>query len=245
MLKSYLLMSIGSKGGTGKTTAMLLLADWLLLKGKSVQVIEADLENSGKAGGISHWFRESLKLDIRSARECDMVLETAAENEFTLVDLPANSGAEIKGWWKELITPEVLTEMKVEVVAVGSITPYPGSTGGIFDWATVLQDHCKYLIAKNMMHSKIAHFSDYYDSKSGQQFRKSYLPYEIKISSLLQEAMQQLVKTGLRPSLALDDKSIPLLLRQRIRNWSQAVFDQLDALDLFSPLHKKGDLSEI
>ncbi|WP_244232764.1 hypothetical protein [Methylacidiphilum caldifontis] len=102
--------------------------------------------------------------------------------------------------------------MKVEVVAVGSITPYPGSAGGIFDWAAVFQDHCKYLIAKNMMHSKIAHFSDYYDSKSGQHFRKSYFPYEVKIPTLLQEAMQQLARTGLRPSLAWEDKSIPILL---------------------------------
>ncbi|WP_244232765.1 nucleotide-binding protein [Methylacidiphilum caldifontis] len=90
-------MSIGSKGGTGKTTAMLLIADWLFSKGKQVQIIEADLENAGKVGGISHWFGDCLRLDIRTARECDMVLETAAENEFSIVDLPANCGAEIKG----------------------------------------------------------------------------------------------------------------------------------------------------
>ena len=232
MLKSYLFMSMGSKGGTGKTTAMLLIADWLMLKGKRVQVIEADLENSGKAGGISHWFNDCLKLDIRSPRECDWVMETAAENEYTIIDLPANSGTEIKQWWKEVITPEVLVELKVEVIAVGSITPYPSSTGGIFDWSTVLKDSCKYLIAKNMMHSKIQNFSDYYDSKAGQLFRKSFFPYEIKISSLLQEAMQQLVKTALRPSAAIEDKSIPLLLRQRIKNWYQSVFDQLEGLNI-------------
>ncbi|ACD83834.1 Transfer origin protein, TraL, ATPase [Methylacidiphilum infernorum V4] len=234
MLKSYLFMTIGAKGGTGKTTAMLLIADWLLSKGKNVQIIEADLENSGKAGGISHWFEDCLRVDIRSARECDMILETAAENEYTLVDLPANSGAEIKGWWKELITPQVLTEMKVEVIAVGSVTPYPGSAGGIFDWAAVFQDSCRYLVAKNMMHSKLAHFSDYFDSKAGQQFRKSYLPIEIKISTLLQEAMQQLVKTGSRPSLLAHDNSVPILLRQRVKNWFQPVFDQLEDSRIFS-----------
>src|SRR6476620_12224421 len=90
-----LVCSIGSRGGTGKTTVLMLVADYLREKGHRYPIFDADTANVGKKCGIGHFVggKGVTRIDLRRPRSLESILQTTVEtdNDYVLCDIPANS----------------------------------------------------------------------------------------------------------------------------------------------------------
>src|SRR5690242_71338 len=98
--RKQILFTEGAKGGGGKTTFIAGLADFFLHEGFPVKLVDADIDNKTR-GSLSHLFKGTPKLDIRTKHGLDefiaLVLEGNAQT--VLADLGAGSSKETWEWF--------------------------------------------------------------------------------------------------------------------------------------------------
>lgn len=229
-MKNQLIISQGGKGGVGKTVALLTLADLLETKNVTFKAIDADMENVGKAAAFSSYL-DAESANLRSIADCDKLLTLAAENPVTLVDLPANSSGDLMPWLDGSITPEVLEELNLEIIALGAITPEAGSFASVVQWAGLLQDRASYIVALNhrfaarVPATKEVAFSEFYSSKIGKSFRESFDPKIIELPGLYEGSALLWARSGILPS-AFAASTAPILDRTRVRSWIKNIHAQ-------------------
>ena len=241
-MKNKLILSIGGKGGTGKTIAELTLADWLIARGKPFQALDCDQENRGKISAFANFFEkgEVGTPDLRDQQACDRLLVATSESKSGLVlaDLPANSGSDFLDWFRGVCTPENLEELNVRVIALGVITPENATFAAVVDWASVMQDTVGYAIALNhrvpvRVGAPIEEIMpEYFSTETGRKFRDVFKPAEIEIPGLHAPAMEAWRSSGLMPSaVSSPGSTIPALDRTRIRSWITKIHQQWDKAD--------------
>jgi hypothetical protein len=241
-MKKTLVISVGAKGGTGKTIAMVGLADWLIARGRAFQAFDCDQENRGKISAFANYFAagEVGTPDLRDKKACDILLLTASKCEtgLMLVDLPANSGSDFLNWVREVCTPENLDELNVRVIMVGVITPEIATFGAVLDWAEVMQGTVSYVIALNHKTETRVDMSakeimpEYFSTKTGAKFREFFKPAEIEIPALYNPAMEALrISRGMPSAVAAPGSTVQALDRTRIRSWIAKVHKQWDAAE--------------
>ena len=234
-----LMLSIGAKGGTGKTIAMLGIADWLAVNKRAFTPMDCDHENRGKLMSFANAFPEGAvgRANLTSAAACDNLLYTASESAAGLIlaDLPAASGLGFLNWWKSVCTPENLAELNLRVIMVGVITREPGTFGAVANWAKVLQGTVNYVIALNHRYPAQDEQSledlipDYFATETGRNFRDALKPVELEIPAMQETAMLDMLTSNRLPSLAAESKEIKVLNRTRIRCWANLLHTSLDA----------------
>jgi len=236
MNKNTLYLTLGGKGGVGKTILATLLADYLKSNSIPFVAFDCDLENAGKAAAFSTAYPEAQRANLRSVADCDKLLSVAAEAPITLVDLPANASGDFMQWWESVATPETLEALNLGIVGLGSITPEAGSFASVAQWANALQDSMSYIVGLNhrtmqrVAIPKEELFREYFQSKVGKQFRQLLQPKEIEIFGLYDGSMALLARSGMLPSQAVVSATIPILDRSRIKTWTKRVHDQLSAI---------------
>src|SRR5258707_1656386 len=107
-MKTQLILTMGGRGGVGKTVALVAIADYLQAKGQKFFCTDCDTENGGKLTSFGHWFHGKAEtLNLRNTSDCDKLLEGSGNSgvPFVLADLPANSSGDVARWWKEVVTP--------------------------------------------------------------------------------------------------------------------------------------------
>ena len=232
-MKNRIYISLGGKGGVGKSVAVILFADFLVKNQIPFLAYDCDSENSGKASSFSTAYAEAAKVNLRSVADCDRLITEAAEYPITLVDLPANASADFHEWFEAVAKPETLEALNLEIIGLGCVTPEQGTFASVATWASKLQDSMRYIVVLNdRAQQKVALpreqlFPEYFNSSTGKQFREAFKPTEIQISGLYSGSMVQLAKSGLLPSLAVAHSAIPLLDRSRIHTWTSKVHEQL------------------
>ena len=135
-MKTNLIITCGGRGGVGKTLALLAIADYLHAKGHAFVPADCDTENRGKVSSFAYWFSgKALLFNLRNTEDCDRLLTGSADSgaPFVLADLPANASGDIAGWWKEVVTPDNLQELNLEISAIGVVTPQVGSTESVWE----------------------------------------------------------------------------------------------------------------
>lgn len=151
-MNTTLLLTLGGRGGTGKTLCLVAIADYLRCKGSKLVAIDCDTENAGKLSSFSHWFnRRAHALNLRNLSDCDKLLKSSATSgvPFVLADLPANSSADISDWWKDVATPDVLNELGLTIIGVGSVTASHGAAESVVEWISSLGESISYLVVLN------------------------------------------------------------------------------------------------
>jgi len=232
-MKNKIYITLGGKGGVGKTVCAVLLADYLVKHEIPFLAFDCDSENAGKAAAFSTAYSNAHRINLRSVADCDRLISTASENEITLADLPANASGDFLEWWEAVSQPDTLESLNLEVVGIGCITPEAGAFASVAQWANTLQDSMRYIIALNHRSQQRVPlpreqvFPEYFDTPTGKRFREAFSPYELEIPGLYDGSMSRLAKSGLLPSLAAADLSIPILDRTRIRVWAAKVHNQL------------------
>jgi cellulose biosynthesis protein BcsQ len=60
-----IVFSLGSKGGTGKSTVCLALADWFMAEKVNCVLLDLDLENKVK-GSLQHFYPQAAKINVNT-----------------------------------------------------------------------------------------------------------------------------------------------------------------------------------
>lgn len=234
--KAKVYVTLGGKGGVGKSIVAILLADHFARSERPFGAYDCDEENRAKSAAFGNSYRDAIAVNLRSVEDCDHLLVTAAEWPVSVVDLPANASGEFFDWWEAVVTPETLLALNIEMVGVGVITPEAGAVASVVQWAARLQESMRFLIALNhrtpMRVSKDRErlFAEYFASRVGRRFRETLRPAEIEIPHLYDGSMLALARSQLLPSLAADDRSVPLMHRSRIKTWALSVHQQLEGV---------------
>ncbi len=163
------ILSMGGKGGVGKTSVMAALAEWLDVNEIAVELLDLDTENKAR-GSLAHFFGGRPKVNIHTPAGLDTFVDRIADGApVILADMGAGSGQVTYDWFDKMY-PDV-AGMGIVFTAIGVITPDPASVESVLTWASRLQNRVRYLIVENCV-TEQADFIYWRDSEQAQQFQK-------------------------------------------------------------------------
>jgi len=182
-----IIISEGSKGGTGKTNVMVSLAEWFEANGIPAQLLDLDIENK-KRGSLSHFFPDTPKININTPAGLDAFIDYALSGaSIILADMGASSGEVTKKWFDSLY-PQV-AEAGIVFTAIGVITEDSASVEGVLQWGSQLQSRVSYLIVKNSI-SEQTNFDYWENTKEAREFVRTFNPAIIHMGYRLPELEQ-------------------------------------------------------
>jgi MinD-like ATPase involved in chromosome partitioning or flagellar assembly len=192
------ILTMGGKGGVGKTSFMLVLAEWFETHQIPVTLLDLDTENKSR-GSLKHYFDGAVtKVNIHTAAGLDAFVDHLAEGApIILADMGASSGQVTHEWFDNMF--EDVTATGVAFTAIGIVTPDPASVESILSWAARLQDRVNYIVVENATTHQ-ADFSYWRASEQAQQFRAVFQPVilamEFRLPELENSARQHGVTLG-------------------------------------------------
>ena len=168
------ILTMGGKGGVGKTSFMLVLAEWFESHNTPFTLLDLDAENKAR-GSLKHYFKNTAhKINIHTPAGLDAFIDYLEEGSpVILADMGAGSGEVTHEWFDTMHDDVAATG--VSFTAVGIVTPDPASVESVLSWASRLQDRVSYLIVENANMPQ-ADFAYWRDSEQAQQFREVFTP---------------------------------------------------------------------
>jgi hypothetical protein len=246
-MKTNLVLTMGGKGGEGKTSALVAITDFLQSKAYKLVLVDCDTENAAQPTCFNHWVGgKAVTLNLRHPLDRDRLLSDSASSgaQFVLADLPGNSTGDLSQWLQDVATLDIIQELGLNVIAVGAVTPATGSASSVAKWIATLGDRATYLVVLNRKDHEAAPkplqeaFADWFDF-AVPKLVPSVVPqnklYSVELPNMEFHAMEALRKLGKLPAKALKDPQVHVLIKKRIRTWRERIFPQLEATGLFVP----------
>jgi CobQ/CobB/MinD/ParA family nucleotide binding protein len=224
-----IIYSMGGKGGGGKTTAMVSIADFFQARKVPVTLVDSDTENVAR-GSLS--YRQTTKVNIRSQRGLDDFVDLVLGDSTPLVlaDLGAGSGQDTFKWFDDMHEP--LKEAGIKFLAVGVVTGDSATTETVLRWASALKNRTEYLIIRN--HRDGDDFGYLENTEPGQRFLKAAKPALIDMEARASDIQRELDNRGLSLDQALKasaESAGPLLskasVKIRMRGYLARIENQL------------------
>ena len=168
------ILSMGGKGGVGKTSVMTGLAEWFEENEIPMNLLDLDSENKSR-GSLAHFFgARAPKMDINTPAGLDAFVDHLADGApVILADMGAGSG-QITYDWFERMYPDV-ADAGIVFTAIGVVTADPASVESVLTWAARLQNRVAYLIVENSV-AEQTDFKYWHESEQAQQFQKVFEP---------------------------------------------------------------------
>ena len=243
-VKTTLVVSASDRGGDGKTTGLVLVADYLATAGHTFSPVDCDMGNCDTPAGFSHWFNSPVtRYDLRSIDDCDMLLTQAAQSGlgFVLADFPANSSTDLVEWLEQSASPGVLTELGLRLIAACPVDQSSGAPESAAAWMAAFGERAEYLIMLNRKgyeRKSKANPTDTAFSAWKKCVERGVItrPFKtVEIGSLHAASMEALIGLRELPHKAIRNPKMPILYRDRIQRWSRDVHNQLAKTGLFGP----------
>jgi MinD-like ATPase involved in chromosome partitioning or flagellar assembly len=228
--------TMGGKGGTGKTTVMSGIAEYLLNHaGITPELIDLDWENKGR-GTLHSFFPYSTKVDIRVPTAYDILLNRAfqTETDVVLADLGAGSGIRMYEWFDSVYAHGHKMGLPLRFTAVGVVDDDPASRQTILEWANHMQDRVQYLIVLNRRRSQ--ELPPAWIGADVEKFTEAFSPVVIQLDNRVGE-IEQLMREHKRTlSSVVDEGMTDGALNApatyiRIFGYREALFQQLAKAD--------------
>ena len=169
-----IILSMGGKGGVGKTSVMTGLAEWFEENEIPMNLLDLDSENKSR-GSLAHFFgARAPKININTPAGLDAFVDHLADGApVMLADMGAGSG-QITHDWFERMYPDV-ADAGIVFTAIGVVTADPASVESVLAWAARLQNRVAYLIVENSV-AEQTDFKYWHESEQAQQFQKVFEP---------------------------------------------------------------------
>ena len=178
------ILTMGGKGGVGKTSFMLALAEWFAQKEITVKLLDLDTENKTR-GSLSHYFgRATNKVNIHTAAGLDSFIDYIDDTSIVLADMGASSGQVTYDWFDSMF--EDVQALGVSFTAIGIVTPDPASVESVLSWGSHLQDRVAYIIVENEI-TYPADFTYWRETEQAQVFQKALHPVVLSMDFRLPE----------------------------------------------------------
>ena len=179
------ILSMGGKGGVGKTSVIAGLTEWFQTNQIPVKLLDLDTENKAR-GSLTHFFGGRIpKLDIHTPAGLDAFIDHLQDGPpVILADMGAGSG-EITHTWFDTMYPDV-ARARIVFTVIGVVTADPGSVESVLTWADRLQHRVRYLIVENSITVK-TDFTYWRASREAQLFQKVFQPAVIQMDYRIPE----------------------------------------------------------
>jgi len=176
---------MGGKGGVGKTSFMLALAEWFVGKEVTLKLLDLDTENKTR-GSLSHYFgRATKKVNIHTAAGLDSFIDYIDDGtSIVLADMGASSGQVTYDWFDSMF--EDVQALGVSFTAIGIVTPDPASVESVLSWAAHLQNRVQYIVVENAI-TYPADFTYWRETEQSQVFQKVLHPVVLSMDFRLPE----------------------------------------------------------
>ena len=233
-----IILTMGGKGGVGKTSVTLTIAAWLGSHEVPFTLLDLDTENKAR-GSLKHYYAEARKVNIHTPAGLDTFIDAFDDGHpILLADMGAGSGQVAHEWFDTM--HESAEELGIAFTAIGIVTPDPASVESVLSWARELQHKVAYLIVENetVQH---ADFSYWRESEQAEQFRQVFSPVTItmkyRIAELENPSRQHGVTLGQVAERAVD---VPELRKSsivaRAQSYQRQIFAEIDrAKELLLP----------
>jgi MinD-like ATPase involved in chromosome partitioning or flagellar assembly len=173
------ILSMGGKGGVGKTSVMTGLAEWFDENQIPVTMLDLDTENKAR-GSLTHFYGGRVpKVNIHTPAGLDAFVDHLADGApVILADMGAGSGQVTHDWFERMY-PDV-ADACIVFTAIGVVTSDPASVESVLAWASRLQDRVSYLIVENSITDQMD-FVYWRESDQARQFQKTFEPAVIQL----------------------------------------------------------------
>jgi len=225
------ILTMGGKGGVGKTSFMLVLAEWFETHQIPVTLLDLDTENKSR-GSLKHYFDGTVtKVNIHTAAGLDAFVDHLAEGApIILADMGASSGQVTHEWFDSMF--EDVTATGVAFTAIGIVTPDPASVESILSWAARLQDRVNYVVVENATTHQ-ADFSYWRASEQAQQFRAVFQPVILAMEFRLPEIENPARQHGVTLGQIVERRlKVPELQRAslviRAQSYRRRLFEEIE-----------------
>ena len=173
------ILSMGGKGGVGKTSVMSGLAEWFRENQIPVKLLDLDTENKAR-GSLTHFFGDDApKVNIHTPAGLDSFVDELTDGPpVILADMGAGAGQVTYDWFDRMY-PDV-SEVGIVFTAIGIVTSDPASVESVLAWASRLQRRTTYLIVENSI-SQHTDFTYWRESEQALRFQNIFAPPVIRI----------------------------------------------------------------
>ena len=179
VIEKRVILSMGGKGGVGKTSVMTGLAEWFEENGIPVKLLDLDTENKAR-GSLTHFFGGRVpKVDIHTSAGLDAFIDELMDGApLILADMGAGAGQVTYEWFDKMYSD--VTEAGIAFTAVGVVTSDPASVESVLAWASRLGDRTAYLIVENST-AEHTDFTYWRESEQALLFQHRYSPAVVKM----------------------------------------------------------------
>ena len=174
VVEKRVILSMGGKGGVGKTSVMTGLAEWFQENGIPVKLLDLDTENKAR-GSLTHFFGGQVpKVNIHTPAGLDAFVDELTDGPpVILADMGAGAGQVTYDWFDKMYSN--VTEAGIAFTAVGVVTADPASVESVLAWASRLGDRTAYLIVENSI-TEHTDFRYWRESEQALMFQREYSP---------------------------------------------------------------------
>jgi MinD-like ATPase involved in chromosome partitioning or flagellar assembly len=165
-VQKRVILSMGGKGGVGKTSVMTGLAEWFGENEIPVKLLDLDTENKAR-GSLTHFFRgEVPKVDVHTPAGLDAFVDQLTDGPpVILADMGAGAG-QVTYEWFERMYPDV-ADAGIAFTAIGVVTSDPASVESVLAWASRLQRRTAYVVVENSISDR-AEFTYWRESEQAE-----------------------------------------------------------------------------
>lgn len=187
LITKRVVFPMAGKGGVGKTTVMVALAEWYRGQGVKAQLVDMDPDNKAE-GCLKAFFADALKLPALEKWAYDRLggLSVESDGDIILTDFAAAQGHELIPWFREFYREMQLSGVPLRWTAVGVVTSDIASARTVLEWGEALQANVDYLIVHNFQANGNDPHSAWNDaaiSEAVKAFRESFKPMEIMMEA--------------------------------------------------------------
>jgi MinD-like ATPase involved in chromosome partitioning or flagellar assembly len=177
--RKRVILSMGGKGGVGKTNIMTGLAEWYQENRIPVTLLDLDTENKSR-GSLTHFFRGQVpKINIHTPDGLDAFLDVLDDGPpIVVADMGGGSGRVTHAWFDQMHQP--VMRRGIVFTAIGVITSDPASVESVLTWADRLQRRVTYLIVENHVDGS-ENFTYWRESEQARAFQKVFQPAVIQM----------------------------------------------------------------
>jgi hypothetical protein len=179
------ILSMGGKGGVGKTSVIAGLAEWFDANQIPVKLLDLDTENKAR-GSLTHFFGGTVpKVNIHTPAGLDSFVDQLADGPpVILADMGAGAGQVTYDWFEKMY-PDV-AGAGIVFTAIGVVTADPASVESVLAWAARLQNRVKYLVVENSVTDN-GDFTYWRESEQARRFQEVFQPAVIHMDHRLSE----------------------------------------------------------
>lgn len=179
MKTKRVILSMGGKGGVGKTSVMIGLAEWFRENQIPVKLLDLDTENKAR-GSLAHFFGDDApKVNIHTPAGLDSFIDELTDGPpVILADMGAGAGQVTYDWFDRMY-PDV-SDAGIVFTAIGIVTSDPASVESVLAWASRLQRRTAYLIVENSI-SERTDFTYWRETEQALRFQNVFAPPVIQM----------------------------------------------------------------